>query len=63
MFTGLIEEAGKVQSITRSESGIRLVVASKVCGKDARIGDSISVSGCCLTVVRRRQYSIAPTGV
>ncbi|HEX7860629.1 MAG TPA: riboflavin synthase [Verrucomicrobiae bacterium] len=51
MFTGIVEEAGTVQSIQESPTGIRLQVAARVCGEDARLGDSIAVNGCCLTVV------------
>jgi riboflavin synthase len=51
MFTGIVEEAGTVQRVTETASAIRLQVRSQVCGGDARIGDSIAVNGCCLTVV------------
>ena len=53
MFTGLVEELGSVQAVKRVGPGIRLVVAAPVVSKDASIGDSIAVSGCCLTVVKR----------
>ena len=51
MFTGIVEEAGLVRQIIETPGGIRLRVDSSVCGEDARIGDSIAVNGCCLTVV------------
>ena len=51
MFTGLVEETGKVVSISEKSDGLRLQVqAEKVLG-DTKIGDSISVNGICLTVV------------
>jgi riboflavin synthase len=51
MFTGLVEELGKVKSIARSTKSVRLtVMASKVLS-DVHIGDSIAVNGTCLTVV------------
>lgn len=51
MFTGIIEETGTIEVISPSAEGIRLVVRAKVCAKDVRLGDSIAVNGCCLTVV------------
>ena len=51
MFTGIIEETGTIEAISPSAEGIRLVVRAKVCAKDVRLGDSIAVNGCCLTVV------------
>lgn len=52
MFTGIVEEAGRVASIRRTPDGIRMIVRAGVVGKDVRIGDSIAVNGCCLTLVR-----------
>jgi riboflavin synthase len=51
MFTGIVEELGRVRKITPTASGIRLAVDAKLCGRGVRIGDSIAVNGCCLTVV------------
>ena len=51
MFTGIVEEAGRVAELLERPEAIRLRVRSDVCGRDARIGDSIAVNGCCLTVV------------
>ena len=51
MFTGIVEEAGRVVEVLESAEAIRLKVEAKVCGGDARLGDSIAVNGCCLTVV------------
>lgn len=48
MFTGIIEETGKVKSIS-SERGTILIEASRVLEK-TNIGDSIAVNGVCLTV-------------
>ena len=49
MFTGLIEEIGIVKSLTGGTVA-RLVVASARVIEDVRVGDSVSVSGACLTV-------------
>ncbi len=51
MFTGLVEETGVIVSLTAASQNSRLVIASGIVGSDAAIGDSISVNGCCLTVV------------
>lgn len=52
MFTGIVEEAGTIQAIRRTAAGIGLAVASSVCARGTRVGDSIAVNGCCLTVAR-----------
>ncbi len=51
MFTGLIEETGRIVSFAQSAQGWRLRVAAKTTLQDAALGDSIAVNGCCLTVV------------
>ena len=52
MFTGIVEEAGRVARIERSAKSIQLTVAARNCAKGLRVGDSLAVNGCCLTVVR-----------
>lgn len=52
MFSGIVEEAGRIVRIRRSDSGRRLVVEAKQAGRGVRIGDSVAVNGCCLTVVK-----------
>ncbi len=51
MFTGIVEELGTVRAVTPVETGARLEISAKTVLEDAQIGDSISVNGCCLTVV------------
>ncbi len=51
MFTGLIEETGRVKSIVRGSSGARIDIAASKVLKEAKKGDSICVSGVCLTVI------------
>lgn len=51
MFTGLIEGPGKITQITRVADGCRLSVAPPFDLAEVRAGDSIAVSGACLTVV------------
>lgn len=51
MFTGIVEEVGKVVSIRHGASSARLVIEAKLCSQDTKLGDSIAINGCCLTVV------------
>lgn len=50
MFTGIIEERGDVTAIEPSGDGVRLTVRAPIAVSDARRGDSIAISGVCLTV-------------
>ncbi len=47
MFTGIVEEMGSVAAF----EGTRLRIAATVVLDDVRLGDSIAVNGCCLTLV------------
>ena len=50
MFTGIIEETGKIESVANgNKSAIITIIADKVL-KGTKIGDSIAVNGVCLTV-------------
>jgi riboflavin synthase len=51
MFTGLIEEVGVVRRLEKSRDGGRLTVQARKVLEGTRLGDSIAVSGACLTVV------------
>jgi riboflavin synthase len=55
MFTGIIEELGEVVTYTSGSDAARLTVRAPLAVSDARHGDSISVSGVCLTVVETGQ--------
>jgi riboflavin synthase len=50
MFTGLVQELGKVVSAERSGEGMRVVVSTGLTG-ELQSGDSIAVNGVCLTAV------------
>jgi riboflavin synthase len=52
MFTGIIEEIGKITNITPISNGKRLKVKAKRVIADLAINDSISISGVCLTVIK-----------
>jgi riboflavin synthase len=54
MFTGIVEEMGALTAAEPSptaEGGLRLVFSAAVVTEDIAVGDSVSVNGCCLTVV------------
>ncbi|HVC49957.1 MAG TPA: riboflavin synthase [Burkholderiales bacterium] len=52
MFTGLIEAQGKIVSVTRLASGVRVRIETEGLPlEEVTVGDSISVNGVCLTVV------------
>jgi len=51
MFTGIVEELGRVRAVTPRAGGARLELACTEVLSDAGIGNSIAVNGCCLTVV------------
>jgi riboflavin synthase len=53
MFTGIVEEIGAVTAVEPSGDGVRLTVRAPRAVSDAAHGDSIAVSGVCLTVVDR----------
>ncbi|MFT3831488.1 MAG: riboflavin synthase [Opitutaceae bacterium] len=51
MFTGIVEEVGRVISFERRAAAWRLVIEAAVVVAGTNVGDSIAVNGCCLTVV------------
>jgi riboflavin synthase len=62
MFTGITEHVGKIESLERGDEGGRLRVSlagAHELAKDMKAGDSISVNGCCLTVVEFAQKSFS----
>jgi riboflavin synthase len=52
MFTGIIEETGRVVAFTEGRDSWRLQVAAKLVSSDVKLGDSVAVNGCCLTVTK-----------
>lgn len=51
MFSGIVEEMGAVQSVEKGVAGARIAILAVRIMEDIQIGDSIGVSGTCLTVV------------
>jgi riboflavin synthase len=58
MFTGLIEEVGRILWIRAGERGVELEIAATEVSEKIRTGDSIAVNGCCLTVTAHRAGQI-----
>jgi riboflavin synthase len=59
MFTGIIEEVGKVLSVKADKNNHRLTVSSTVLSKELVQGASIAVSGVCLTAVEITPHSFS----
>lgn len=59
MFTGIIEAVGKVTGIERQGEAVRLTVAAGKVAEDVHIGDSVAISGVCLTVTEARPPHMA----
>ncbi len=52
MFTGLIEEVGTIAALTADGCSAKLLtIEARIVSEDARIGASIAINGCCLTIV------------
>jgi riboflavin synthase len=51
MFTGIVEELGRVRSLEDRAGAARLVVQCATVNRDSSVGDSVAVNGVCLTAV------------
>jgi riboflavin synthase len=52
MFTGIVEETGTVVAIRPTKQAIQLTVRARAIGRGLKLGASVAVNGCCLTVVK-----------
>jgi riboflavin synthase len=59
MFTGIIEELGKVKALTRGAGDARLTISASAALDGTMLGDSICVNGACLTVVEKGNGSFS----
>ena len=59
MFTGIIEELGRIRSVERRGEGVRLIVEARTVTQGSGEGDSIAVNGVCLTALDLRSDSFA----
>ena len=57
MFSGIVEEMGAVQAIDRGLDGAKFSILASVILDDLHVGDSVSVSGACLTVTKTEDQS------
>ena len=62
MFTGIIEELGRVRSIERRGTGVRMVVEARTVTEGTKDGDSIAVNGVCLTAIDVKSDSFSADG-
>ncbi|MFA5917984.1 MAG: riboflavin synthase [Candidatus Nanopelagicaceae bacterium] len=58
MFTGLIQEVGKVEKLIEHESSIEILFDAGRLAKQIKVGDSISVNGVCLTATKNDSDAI-----
>ena len=63
MFTGLVEEVGRVVAVAREGDGRRIAIAAPVAAADLAVGDSVSLNGCCQTVVEAAAESFVVVAV
>ncbi len=54
MFTGLVREVGEVVWLRRSGQAVQLLIKGPRTASRVRIGESVAVNGCCLTVTAQR---------
>ncbi|MEO6953199.1 MAG: riboflavin synthase [Polyangia bacterium] len=54
MFTGLVEEVGRIAAVTRQGQGVRLGVEARILDEIMPLGASLAIDGVCLTVVTAR---------
>jgi riboflavin synthase len=59
MFTGIIEELGRVRSIETRGDNARVVIEAQLVTSDIHDGDSIAVNGVCLTALDAKESSFA----
>ncbi|HEY4127486.1 MAG TPA: riboflavin synthase [Gammaproteobacteria bacterium] len=58
MFTGIIQAVGKIEALTPQGGDLRLSIGTgELPMQDVKMGDSICVSGCCLTVIAKREHA------
>src|SRR3954452_7828334 len=58
MFTGLVEEVGRVVALSLRDGAAQLRVESARVAAKINLGDSVAVNGCCLTVTAREDKAL-----
>ena len=59
MFTGIVRERGRIAAVEGGQDGVRLLVEAPATAARAAIGDSVAVSGVCLTVTAAENGTLA----
>jgi riboflavin synthase len=59
MFSGIIESLGTIVEVRSEPPGCRLIVRESKIAADIQVADSISINGCCLTVIDRQADTFA----
>ncbi len=59
MFSGLVEATARIVELMEEPGGVRLVLERPDDYTDAKLGDSIAIQGCCLTVVELTDRSLS----
>jgi riboflavin synthase len=59
MFSGIVEELGQVKNISRRANNVLLEIKAHKVLADTKIGDSISVNGVCLTVIKKERETLS----
>ena len=59
MFSGIVEALGKVSEIIDEPPGCRLIIHEPKIAASTAVADSVSINGCCLTVVDRAEETMA----
>src|SRR5215217_2330143 len=59
MFSGIVEEVGGITSLEKTLTGTRMTILASTVLSDLNLGDSVSVSGICLTVVSRNEQGFS----
>jgi riboflavin synthase len=59
MFTGIIEETGKIASLEKYANGAKLKISAKIVTRNTIEGDSIAVNGVCLTAINIKPDSFS----
>jgi len=63
MFTGIVRERGRVASIEEGADGVRLEIDAPATASELGVGDSVSISGACLTATAVSNGSFSVTAV
>ena len=63
MFTGIVRERGRIASLEEGPDGVRLEISAPQTASQLGIGDSVSVSGACLTATAVSNGSFSVTAV